>query len=107
MISAAVGGLARVSLEMKSAEREGCAPKKRAGPKALLQKLCRPFFPCCADLTLMDGTALPCWAPGFLPRLGPPDLDLAAGLRTDLLDYYRRYVIHSGNDCSKFEHFLK
>jgi hypothetical protein len=43
MISAAVGGLARVSLEMKSAECEGCLPKKEQGRKPCSKNCVDPF----------------------------------------------------------------
>jgi hypothetical protein len=56
------------------------ASKKRAGRLALLQKLCRPYFPENLDLILIDGVTLLVRV-GLLPRLGPPDFNLAVGLR--------------------------
>jgi hypothetical protein len=54
--------------------------KKRAGRQALLQKLCRPYFPENLDLILIDGATL------LVRARAPPEtwttrLNLAADLR--------------------------
>jgi hypothetical protein len=79
--------------------------KKRAGRKALLQKLCRPFYPK-IDLILIDGTTLLMRARAppetWTTRLGPfgqPELIV--------VDYLFGLVTISGNDCSKFEQVPK
>jgi hypothetical protein len=79
--------------------------KKRAGRKALLQKLCRPFYPK-IDLILIDGTTLLVRARAppetWTTRLGPfgkPELVV--------VDYLFGLVTISGNDCSKFEQIPK
>jgi hypothetical protein len=54
--------------------------KKRAGREALLKNCVDPVFPKNSNLILIVGVALLVRA-GLLPRLGPPDLSLAAGLR--------------------------
>jgi hypothetical protein len=53
--------------------------KKRAGRLALLKKCVDPVFPKSSDLVLIVGVTLLVRA-GLLPRLGPPDFNLAAGL---------------------------
>ena len=54
--------------------------KKKSRALALLEKLCRPYFPENLDLILIDGATLLVRA-GLLPRLGPPDFNLSASLR--------------------------
>jgi hypothetical protein len=58
-------------------DRDG--PKKKEQGQALLEKLCRPYFPQKFDLILIDGVTLLVRA-GLLPRLGPPDVSPVAGL---------------------------
>ena len=82
-------------------------PKKERGLEPRSEICVDPLFPRLLILILMSGTALPCWAPGFLPRLGPPELDLAAGLRGELLDHYFHSVTHFSNECSKLKQLLK
>jgi hypothetical protein len=84
-----------------------CVPKeKRAGRLALLQKLCRPFFPENLDLILIGGVTLLVRArvppETWTTRLRPCDLPEAV-----LVDHLFRPVIIFGNDCSKLKQFAK
>jgi hypothetical protein len=54
--------------------------KKRAGPKPRSKNCVDPVSPKNLDLILIDGVTLLVRA-GLLPRLGPPDFNLAAGLK--------------------------
>jgi hypothetical protein len=100
---------ARVSDFASKAREQGVklAPsKKRAGHEALLEKLCRPYFPANLDLILIDGATLlvrarappETWTTRLKP-LGQPE--------PALVDHLDGLVTISGNDCSKFEHFAK
>jgi hypothetical protein len=85
---------------------EAAAKEKRAGPEALLQKLCRPYFPEKLDLILIDGATL-------LVRVRAPPETWTTRLRPCgqpervLVDHFFDLVINFSNDCSKFEQFLK
>jgi hypothetical protein len=80
--------------------------RKKSRAFALLQKLCRPYFPVNLDLILIDGATLlvrvrappETWTTRLKP-LGQPE--------PALLDHLFRLVTIFGNDCSKFEHFSK
>ncbi|MCP3470273.1 hypothetical protein NLM33_08045 [Bradyrhizobium sp. CCGUVB1N3] len=58
-------------------------------------------------MILIDGATLRFARQGLLPRLGPPDFDLAASLSKEMLDQLFSLVIIFGNDCSKFEQLAK
>jgi hypothetical protein len=81
---------------------EKTSRKKRAGRVALLQKLCRPYFPAKLDLILIGGATLlvrarappETWTTRLQP-LGQPE--------PALVDQFFRLVINFSNDCSKFE----
>jgi hypothetical protein len=83
------------------------APKeKRAGRQALLQKLCRPYFPENLDLILMDGATL------LVRARAPPEtwttkLQPCGQPEPALVDHLFRLVTIFSNDCSKFEHLAK
>jgi hypothetical protein len=85
-------------------DRDG--PKKKEQGQALLEKLCRPYFPKNSDLILIDGVTLLVRA-GLLPRLGPPDRGPCGWPEPELVDHLSRLVINFSNDCSKFEQFAK
>jgi hypothetical protein len=80
--------------------------KKKSRAQALLQKLCRPYFPEKLDLILIDGATLlvrvrappETWTTRLKP-LGQPE--------HALVDHFFRLVTICGNDCSIFEHFAK
>jgi hypothetical protein len=80
--------------------------RKKSRAFALLQKLCRPYFPENLDLILIDGATLlvrvrappETWTTRLKP-LGQPE--------PALLDHLFRLVTIFGNDCSKFEQFSK
>jgi len=90
----------------KRAGRKPCSKRKKSRAFALLQKLCRPYFPENLDLILIDGLTLlvRVRAPPetWTTRLGPLGQPEPA-----LLDHLFRLVINFGNDCSKFEQFAK
>jgi hypothetical protein len=80
--------------------------KKRAGREALLEKLCRPYFPENLDLILMDGATL------LVRARAPPEtwttrLQPFGQPEAVLVDHLFRLVIIFGNECSKFEQFSK
>jgi hypothetical protein len=94
----------RASLAAK--ETSPAAKEKRAGRQALLQKLCRPYFPEKLDLILIDGATL-------LVRVrAPPEtwttrLEPCGQPEAALVDHLFRLVIISSNDCSNFEQSAK
>jgi hypothetical protein len=95
-------------LEKKTipAAKETYCKRKKSRAFALLQKLCRPYFPENLDLILIDGTTL-------LVRVRAPPETWTTRLRPlgqpepALLDHLFRLVTIFGNDCSKFEQFWK
>ena len=80
--------------------------KKKSRALALLEKLCRPYFPENLDLILIDGATLlvrvrappETWTTRLEP-LGQPE--------PALLDHLVRLVTIFSNDCSKFEQSAK
>jgi hypothetical protein len=58
-------------------------------------------------LILIGGATLHFARQGLLPRLGPPDFDLAASLSKKMLDQLFSLVIIFSNDCSKFDQLAK
>jgi hypothetical protein len=64
---------------VRSEQSEAAFAKKRAGPKPRSKIVSTLFSPKNLDLILIDGVTLLVRA-GLLPRLGPPDFNLAASL---------------------------
>jgi hypothetical protein len=89
-----------------SGKKHAPLQRKKSRAFALLQKLCRPYFPVNLDLILIDGATLllrvrappETWTTRLKP-LGQPE--------PALLDHLFRLVTIFGNDCSKLEHFSK
>jgi hypothetical protein len=80
--------------------------KKKSRAQALLEKLCRPYFPENLDLILFDGATL------LVRARAPPEtwttrLEPLGQPEPALLDHSFRLVTIFGNDCSKFEQFAK
>jgi hypothetical protein len=80
--------------------------KKKSKAPALLQRLCRPYFPEYLDLFLIGGATLLVRARAppetWTTRLQPFDQP-----ETALVDYLFVLVIIFSNDCSKFEQTAK
>jgi hypothetical protein len=90
----------------EASRKSKIARKKRAGRDALLQKLCRPYFPAMLDLILIDGATL------LVRARAPPEtwttrLQPCGWPESELVDQFFRLVINFSNDCSKFEQAAK
>jgi hypothetical protein len=87
--------------------RESQSPRthleqKKSKAPALLQQLCRPYFPENLDLILIDGATL------LVRARAPPEtwttrLEPCDQSEPSLVDYLFSLVIIFSNDCSKFE----
>jgi hypothetical protein len=80
--------------------------RKRAGRQALLQKLCRPYFPEKLDLILIDG-ATPLMRVRAPPETWTTRLRPCGQSERVVVEHFFDLVINFSNDCSKFEQFLK
>jgi hypothetical protein len=80
--------------------------KKKSRATALLGKLCRPYFPECFDLSLIDGATL------LVRARAPPETwttrrNLSVSLRIELVADLFGLVTIFGNDCSNLRHSAK
>jgi hypothetical protein len=98
-------GRAGAGIEETFRKRRNIAKKKSKAP-ALLQQLCRPYFPEILDLILIGGATLLVRARAppetWTTRLEPYDQP-----EPILVDYLFRLVIIFSNDCPKFEQSAK
>jgi hypothetical protein len=97
---------ARILATSVSKGKPAAPTKKKSRAFALLQKLCRPYFPENLDLILIGGTTL------LVRARAPPEtwttrLEPLGQSEPALLDHLFRLVTIFGNDCSKFEQFSK
>jgi hypothetical protein len=95
----------RDNLQNGGPEKNG-GPKKKSRASALLEELCRPYFPKNSDLILIIGVTL------LVARRAPPETwttrrQPCGWPEAELVDHLLCLVINFGNDCSKFEHFAK
>jgi len=82
------------------------ASQKKSRARALLQKLCRPYFPENLDLILIDGATL------LVRARAPPETwttrpEPLGQPEPALVDHLFRLVTNFSNDCSKFEQYAK
>jgi hypothetical protein len=83
------------------------AQKKKSRARCPALKIVSTLFPRKAGFDLdLAGRRCLC-APGLLPRLGPPDFNLAIQPERKLVAHLSAVVIILSNDCSNLEQFLK